>query len=51
MALHDVALTADSERILAVGTLLKSGDGYEPSQSRAEKRIVVYDTVDKQVEK
>jgi hypothetical protein len=51
MALHDVALTADGERILAVGTLLKSADGFEPSQSRAEKRIVVYDTVDKQVEK
>jgi hypothetical protein len=51
MALHDVTLTADCERILAVGTLLQSGDGFAPSQSRAEKRIIVYDMVDKQVEK
>lgn len=40
MKVHDVAITADSQRLLCVATLLSSADGLQPSLSRAEKRII-----------
>jgi len=40
MKLHDVAVTPDGRRLLGVGTLLESSDGFLPSKSRAEKRII-----------
>ncbi|KAG6840734.1 hypothetical protein C0991_004752 [Blastosporella zonata] len=40
--LHDVAVTPDSLRLIGVGPLLESPDGLQPSKSRAEKRLVVY---------
>lgn len=42
MRLHDVAVTPDSVRFLAVGPLLSSQDGLIPRKSRAEKRLIVY---------
>ncbi|KAG6901760.1 hypothetical protein C0995_008235 [Termitomyces sp. Mi166 len=42
MKLHDVAITPDSLRLIGVGPLLESPDGLQPSKSRAEKRLVVY---------
>jgi hypothetical protein len=38
--IHDVTVTEDAVRLLAVGTLLTSEDGRKPSKCRAEKRIV-----------
>ncbi|KAG6888956.1 hypothetical protein C0992_006949 [Termitomyces sp. T32_za158] len=40
--LHDVAVTPDSLRLIGVGPLLESPDGLQPSKSRVEKRLVVY---------
>ncbi|KAG6829712.1 hypothetical protein H0H92_003747 [Tricholoma furcatifolium] len=40
--LHDVAVTPDSLRLIGVGPLLESPDGLQPSKSRAEKRLIVY---------
>jgi hypothetical protein len=40
LSIHDATVTEDHVRLLAVGTLLKSEDGYEPSKCRAEKRII-----------
>ncbi|KAH8828264.1 quinon protein alcohol dehydrogenase-like superfamily [Flagelloscypha sp. PMI_526] len=42
--LHDVAITPDQHRLLAVGPLLESPSGLHPSTSRAEKRLIVYNT-------
>ncbi|KIK57402.1 hypothetical protein GYMLUDRAFT_46278 [Collybiopsis luxurians FD-317 M1] len=42
MKLQDVAVTPDGVRLLGVGPLLKSPDGLEPSRSRVEKRLTVY---------
>ncbi|KAG6867651.1 hypothetical protein C0993_012706 [Termitomyces sp. T159_Od127] len=42
MRLHDVAVTPDSLRLIGVGPLLESPDGLQPSKSRVEKRLVVY---------
>ncbi|TFK38155.1 hypothetical protein BDQ12DRAFT_631389 [Crucibulum laeve] len=50
MKLHDVAMTPDSQRLLGVGPLLNSPTGLHPSKSRAEKRLVVYNTDTKQIE-
>ncbi|OBZ67864.1 hypothetical protein A0H81_12273 [Grifola frondosa] len=47
MVLHDVAVTQDSRRMVCVGTLTASSDGFHPSKSRAEKQIIVYN-MDKQ---
>lgn len=38
--IHDVAVTADSHRMLCVGVLLASSDGLKPKRSRAEKQIL-----------
>ena len=40
MKLHDVAVTPDSLRLIAVGLLLESPTGLQPSKSRAEKRLI-----------
>ncbi|KAF5311124.1 hypothetical protein D9619_008077 [Psilocybe cf. subviscida] len=50
MKLHDVAITPDSQRILGVGPLLRSPTGLQPSKSKVEKRIVVYNVEAKQIE-
>jgi WD repeat-containing protein 26 len=50
--LHDVAVTPEGgERLIGVGPLLESPDGYSPSKSKGEKRLVVYNTKTKQIEK
>ncbi|KAJ6612693.1 hypothetical protein B0H10DRAFT_2278752 [Mycena sp. CBHHK59/15] len=50
MKLHDVAVTPDGTRLLGVGPLLESPTGRQPSKSRAEKRLVVYNMELKQIE-
>ncbi|KAF8510291.1 WD40 repeat-like protein [Hysterangium stoloniferum] len=47
---HDVAITPDGQRILAVGTLTASPDGLQPHKARKEKRIIVYNIAEKQIE-
>lgn len=51
LRLHDVAITPDGERLFAVATLEHSKDGYKPVKARAEKRIVVYNRLEKEIEK
>ncbi|GLB42232.1 putative WD domain, G-beta repeat [Lyophyllum shimeji] len=50
MKLHDVAVTPDSVRLIGVGPLLESPTGLQPSKSRAEKRLVVYNMETCQIE-
>ncbi|KZV92646.1 WD40 repeat-like protein [Exidia glandulosa HHB12029] len=50
LRLHDVAITPDGERLFAVATLEHSKDGYKPVKARAEKRIVVYNRLEKEIE-
>ncbi|KAH7099722.1 WD40 repeat-like protein [Auriculariales sp. MPI-PUGE-AT-0066] len=50
LKLHDVAITKDGERLFAVATLEHSKDGYKPVKARAEKRIVVYNRLEKEIE-
>ncbi|RDB27816.1 hypothetical protein Hypma_002286 [Hypsizygus marmoreus] len=50
MRLHDVAITPDSQRLIGVGPLLESPTGLQPSKSRAEKRLIVYNMETNQVE-
>ena len=40
MELHDVAVTPDEQRLLGVGTLVRSPCGLNPRMSKEEKRIV-----------
>jgi hypothetical protein len=40
MDLHDVAVTPDEQRLLGVGTLIRSPGGLNPRMSKEEKRIV-----------
>lgn len=40
MSLHDAAVTSDGERMFAVGTMVESRDGLQPSKSRKEKQII-----------
>ena len=40
MDIHDVAVTPDEQRLLAVGTLVRSPSGLNPRMSKGEKRIV-----------
>ncbi|KAH9042506.1 Quino protein amine dehydrogenase [Lactarius pseudohatsudake] len=42
LAVRDVCITPDGQRLLGFGTLLSSGAGLEPSKCRAEKQIIVY---------
>lgn len=50
MKLHDVAVTPDGLRLIGVGPLLASPNGLQPSKSRAEKRLVVYNTRKREIE-
>ncbi|KAG5638343.1 hypothetical protein H0H81_000586 [Sphagnurus paluster] len=50
MKLLDVAVTPDSVRLIGVGPLLESPTGLQPSKSRAEKRLVVYNMGTNQIE-
>lgn len=50
LRLHDVAITPDGERLFAVATLEHSKDGFKPVKARAEKRIVVYNRLEKEIE-
>ena len=40
LALHDVVVTPDGQRLLGVATLIESPDGLQPHKARKEKRIV-----------
>jgi len=51
LKLHDIAITKDGERFFAVATLEHSRDGYKPVKARSEKRIVVYNRLEKFIEK
>lgn len=42
LAVHDVCITPDGQRLLGFGTVLSSGAGLKPSKCRAEKQIIVY---------
>lgn len=46
----DTAIMADETRVVAVGTLLKSLDNLQPTKSRAEKRLLVYNMKTHEVE-
>ncbi|KAI0355885.1 WD40 repeat-like protein [Trametes cingulata] len=50
MVLHDVAVTQDGVRMVCVGTLTASADGYHPSKCRAEKQIIAYNMVKQEIE-
>ncbi|KAF8903319.1 hypothetical protein CPB84DRAFT_1728396 [Gymnopilus junonius] len=50
MKLHDIAITPDSLRLVGVGPLLRSPTGLQPSRSRVEKRLVVYNVETKHIE-
>ncbi|KAI8972801.1 WD40 repeat-like protein [Trametes punicea] len=50
MILHDVAVTQDGVRMVCVGTLTASADGYHPSKCRAEKQIIAYNMVKQEIE-
>ncbi|CAE6405826.1 unnamed protein product [Rhizoctonia solani] len=46
----DTAIMADEVRVVAVGTLMESMDRLQPTQSRAEKRLLVYNLKTREVE-
>ncbi|KDN36122.1 hypothetical protein RSAG8_11069, partial [Rhizoctonia solani AG-8 WAC10335] len=46
----DTAIMADEVRIVAVGTLVESRDRLQPIQSRAEKRLLIYNLKTREVE-
>ncbi|KAI6129596.1 WD40-repeat-containing domain protein, partial [Pisolithus croceorrhizus] len=48
--IHDFAVTPDSRRLLCVGPILSSPEGLQPSKSRVEKQLLVYNMQTKQVE-
>ncbi|KAF8591362.1 WD40 repeat-like protein [Ramaria rubella] len=50
LALHDVAVTPDQQRMLGVATLIESPDGLQPHKARKEKRIIVYNLIEKEIE-
>ncbi|KAI0763501.1 WD40 repeat-like protein [Trametes elegans] len=50
MVLHDVAVTQDGVRMVCVGTLTASADGFHPSKCRAEKQIIAYNMVKEEIE-
>lgn len=51
LQLHDVAITRDGSRLFAVATLEQSKEGFRPVKARAEKRIVIYNRLEKVIEK
>ncbi|KAF9233428.1 hypothetical protein BU15DRAFT_53925 [Melanogaster broomeanus] len=48
--IHDVAVTPDSLRLLAVGPIMASPTGLQPSKSRVEKQFLVYNMETKLIE-
>ncbi|KAH7928593.1 WD40 repeat-like protein [Leucogyrophana mollusca] len=48
--IHDVAVTPDSQRLLGVGPILASPSGLQPSKSRVEKQLLVYNVETKLIE-
>ncbi|KAF8627354.1 hypothetical protein AX15_004423 [Amanita polypyramis BW_CC] len=50
MKLQDVAVLPDSIHLIAVGPLLESPIGLQPSKSRAEKRLAVFNMETEQIE-
>ncbi|KAF8496482.1 WD40 repeat-like protein [Russula emetica] len=42
LAIHDVCITSDGQRLVGFGILISSGAGLKPSKCRAEKQIFVY---------
>ncbi|KIL61047.1 hypothetical protein M378DRAFT_199629 [Amanita muscaria Koide BX008] len=50
MKLQDVAVSTDSKHLLGVGPLLESPTGLQPSKSRAEKRLAVFNMEANQIE-
>ncbi|KAG9122019.1 hypothetical protein FRC07_001769 [Ceratobasidium sp. 392] len=46
----DAAVMADETRVVAVGTLLKTLDQLQPTKSRAEKRLLVYNLKTREIE-
>ncbi|KAI6043946.1 WD40-repeat-containing domain protein [Pisolithus marmoratus] len=48
--IHDLAVTPDSLRLLCVGPILSSPEGLQPSKSRVEKQLLVYNMQTKQIE-
>ncbi|KAF8342880.1 uncharacterized protein EI90DRAFT_2964705 [Cantharellus anzutake] len=48
--MHDVVVTPDETRLLAVATLEQSPDGLKPSTSPHEKRILIYNLQSKEIE-
>ncbi|KAI0074084.1 WD40 repeat-like protein [Panus rudis PR-1116 ss-1] len=50
LSVHDVAVTQDSRRMLCVASLTESPNQLQPSKSRAEKQIIVYNLDRKEIE-
>ncbi|KAI0262534.1 WD40-repeat-containing domain protein [Gloeopeniophorella convolvens] len=50
LAINDVCVTPDGQRLLAFGTLTSSGAGLRPSKCRAEKQLIVYNLDRKVIE-
>lgn len=48
--IHDLAVTPDSLRLLCAGPILSSPEGLQPSKSRVEKQLLVYNMQTKQIE-
>ncbi|KAF9225897.1 hypothetical protein BS17DRAFT_777834 [Gyrodon lividus] len=48
--IHDVAVTPDSLRLLVVGPVISSPTGLQPSKSRVEKQLLVYNVETKMIE-
>ncbi|KIK82317.1 hypothetical protein PAXRUDRAFT_35593 [Paxillus rubicundulus Ve08.2h10] len=50
VVIHDVAVTPDSLRLLVVGPVMSSPTGLQPSKSRVEKQLLVYNVETKMIE-
>jgi hypothetical protein len=48
--LHDAAITKDAVRFFVVATLECTTDGFKPINARAEKRMIVYNRMEKKIE-
>ncbi|KAG8755214.1 hypothetical protein FRC11_006186 [Ceratobasidium sp. 423] len=46
----DAAVVPDEERLVAVATLIRTGEGRKPVKSRHEKRILIYNLNTKEIE-
>ncbi|KAH7099700.1 WD40 repeat-like protein [Auriculariales sp. MPI-PUGE-AT-0066] len=50
LRLRDIAITKNGERLFAVATLDRCKDDHKPVKAKAEKRIVVYNRLEKEIE-